>query len=34
MVELRELFTDKMTQLRSVELGKFQLEEDKKNCSR
>jgi hypothetical protein len=33
-MELRELFTDKTTQLRSVELGKFPLKEDKKNCSR
>lgn len=34
-MELREVFTDKMTQLRSMSLVKFQLEEEKKkNCFR
>lgn len=34
MVELRDLFTGEMTQLRSTELGEFPSEEDKKDRSR
>lgn len=33
MVELRKLVTGEMTQLRSVELGEFPSEEDKKDSS-
>lgn len=34
IMELRKVFTDKMTQLGSMSLVTFQLEEDKKNCFR